>query len=415
MLARRRSTAGSRRVRCRRRSRASSRGRTVLEPAEAVAAAWMGGRLAATIVVASASMSASRGGVAHRRDRARSTSRRSWSRRSASIRRTVDARTCAKAARFARSSRIADADAKRGDGSVARASQAWKVDWIMSDATAHCPIDRRVARCARSWTRARFVIGSVDRRPRAAVVDCTHRSSTRRRIARQSDGRRSRARRQSHRARRPDRQRADSQRDRRPRGQSLPEPPTHLAAGAAGLSRRPRRVSAQRLLRRGSRRTVRRSRRNRTSRSRRSGWRCRRTGRTRPSSTIAAWRSRGRSKRSLPPADRAYLARVRRAAVSGAVVRRGSARRVGEVVRVAPDRADGWHELGESFYYDGEIARHARRGESRAATRFVARCGSIRRSRPSRRMLTLLLRATARHRGVAPSRATAPAADRPMR
>src|SRR5262249_1293468 len=58
---------------------------------------------------------------------------------------------------------------------------------------------------------------------------------------------------------------------------------------------------------------------------------------------------------SLPPADRAFL----RAFAGPRYPQPSSAAEIldawREVVRLAPDRADAWYELGESLYNDGEI------------------------------------------------------------
>ncbi|HEX3868120.1 MAG TPA: BTAD domain-containing putative transcriptional regulator, partial [Gemmatimonadaceae bacterium] len=60
------------------------------------------------------------------------------------------------------------------------------------------------------------------------------------------------------------------------------------------------------------------------------------------------------------------------------------------VVRVAPDRAEGWHQLGESFYYDGE-AVGMRDGPARAVQAFRHALALDPSFAPSRRMLTLVL------------------------
>jgi hypothetical protein len=80
------------------------------------------------------------------------------------------------------------------------------------------------------------------------------------------------------------------------------------------------------------------------------------------------------------------------------------------VVRVAPDRADGWYELGESLYNDGEIVG-LRDAASRAGEAFARALQLDPSFGPSRRMLALLyarLRDTASLRRLV---ATAPAAD----
>ena len=61
-----------------------------------------------------------------------------------------------------------------------------------------------------------------------------------------------------------------------------------------------------------------------------------------------------------------------------------------QAVRVAPDRPEGWHSLGESFYYDGEMVGLPD-GLSRAADAFARALRLDPSYAPSRRMLTLLL------------------------
>ena len=68
------------------------------------------------------------------------------------------------------------------------------------------------------------------------------------------------------------------------------------------------------------------------------------------------------------------------------------------VVRVAPDRVDGWHELGESFYYDGDLLG-MRDAQARAADAFRHALRLDSSYGPSRRMLTLLLARQSRHHG----------------
>ena len=60
------------------------------------------------------------------------------------------------------------------------------------------------------------------------------------------------------------------------------------------------------------------------------------------------------------------------------------------VVRTAPDRAEGWHELGESFYYDAEVLGLPN-GSARAEDAFRRALALDPTFAPSRRMLTLLL------------------------
>ncbi|MDB4877728.1 MAG: transcriptional activator protein [Gemmatimonadetes bacterium] len=92
----------------------------------------------------------------------------------------------------------------------------------------------------------------------------------------------------------------------------------------------------------------------------------------------------------LPPADRAYLrafAGPRYPEPSSAAEALAAWERV---VRVAPDRAEGWHELGESFYYDAEVlGMHD--GPVRAEDSFRHALQLDPTFAPSRRMLSLLL------------------------
>jgi DNA-binding SARP family transcriptional activator/TolB-like protein len=113
---------------------------------------------------------------------------------------------------------------------------------------------------------------------------------------------------------------------------------------------------------------------------------------------------------SLPPADRAFL----RAFAGPRYPQPSSASEILEawraVVRLAPDRADAWYELGESLYNDGEIIgmRDAAARSSEAFSRALQLDPS---SGPSRRMLALLyarLRDTASLRRLVSS---VPAAD----
>ncbi len=113
---------------------------------------------------------------------------------------------------------------------------------------------------------------------------------------------------------------------------------------------------------------------------------------------------------SLPPADRAFL----RAFAGPRYPQPSSAAEIldawREVVRVAPDRADGWYELGESLYNDGEIIG-LRDAASRAGEAFSRALQLDPSFGPSRRMLALLyarLRDTVSLRRLV---ATAPAAD----
>jgi DNA-binding SARP family transcriptional activator/TolB-like protein len=113
---------------------------------------------------------------------------------------------------------------------------------------------------------------------------------------------------------------------------------------------------------------------------------------------------------SLPPADRLFL----RAFAGPRYPQPSSAAEIldawRQVVRVAPDRADGWYELGESLYNDGEIVG-LRDAATRAGEAFARALQLDPSFGPSRRMLALLyarLRDTASLRRLV---ATAPAAD----
>ncbi len=92
---------------------------------------------------------------------------------------------------------------------------------------------------------------------------------------------------------------------------------------------------------------------------------------------------------ALPPADRAFL----RAFAGPRYPQPSSAAEIvdawREVVRLAPDRADGWYELGESFYNDGEILGMRDAG-ARAADAFTRALQLDPTFSPSRRMLALL-------------------------
>jgi DNA-binding SARP family transcriptional activator/TolB-like protein len=92
----------------------------------------------------------------------------------------------------------------------------------------------------------------------------------------------------------------------------------------------------------------------------------------------------------LPAADRAYLrafAGPRYPDPSSAAEALAAWERV---VRVAPDRAEGWHELGESFYYDAEmLGMHDGPARADSAFRHALRLDPS--FAPSRRMLSLLL------------------------
>ncbi len=113
---------------------------------------------------------------------------------------------------------------------------------------------------------------------------------------------------------------------------------------------------------------------------------------------------------SLPPADRAFL----RAFAGPRYPQPSSAAEILDawqaVVRLAPDRADGWYELGETFYNDGEIIG-MRDAARRAVDAFNRALQLDPTSGASRRMLALLY---ARERDTVALRrlvATAPATD----
>ncbi|HTE45480.1 MAG TPA: BTAD domain-containing putative transcriptional regulator [Gemmatimonadaceae bacterium] len=112
----------------------------------------------------------------------------------------------------------------------------------------------------------------------------------------------------------------------------------------------------------------------------------------------------------LSPADRAYLrafAGPRYPEPSSAAEALAAWERV---VRVAPDRAEGWHELGESFYYDAEVLGMTD-GASRAADAFRHSLSLDPSFLPSRRMLTLLLARQADTTALRQLRSTGPAVD----
>ena len=92
----------------------------------------------------------------------------------------------------------------------------------------------------------------------------------------------------------------------------------------------------------------------------------------------------------LPTTDRAYLQALggpRYPAPSSA----SEALTAWEhVVQLAPDRADAWHELGERFYYDGEVLG-MRDALPQAAAAFRQALGLDPSFAPSRRMLALVL------------------------
>src|SRR5262249_8995253 len=113
---------------------------------------------------------------------------------------------------------------------------------------------------------------------------------------------------------------------------------------------------------------------------------------------------------SLPPSDRAFLhafAGPRYPQPSSAAEILDAWR---EVVRLAPDRADGWYELGESLYHDGEILG-MRDAASRAVDAFARALQLDSSFGAARRMLALLY---TRQRDTVSLRrlvAAAPAAD----
>jgi len=92
----------------------------------------------------------------------------------------------------------------------------------------------------------------------------------------------------------------------------------------------------------------------------------------------------------LSPTDRAYL-------IAFAGPRYPQASSAGEslkawenVIQIAPERADGWYELGESFYFDGELVG-LRDGAERAEDAFQHALRLNPSFAPARRMLTLVL------------------------
>ncbi len=111
----------------------------------------------------------------------------------------------------------------------------------------------------------------------------------------------------------------------------------------------------------------------------------------------------------LPPADRAFL----HAFAGPRYPQPSSASETLDAwehaVRVAPDRADGWYELGESFYYDAEVLG-LHDGPERAAVAFQRALKLDSAFAPSRRMMLLLL---ARRGDVAALRRLVP--DEPAR
>ena len=98
-----------------------------------------------------------------------------------------------------------------------------------------------------------------------------------------------------------------------------------------------------------------------------------------------AWRRQG----DLSPSDRAYLiafAGPRYPEPSPAAETLAAWERA---VRVAPDRADGWTELGESFYFDGDLlGMHDAQQRAGDAFRHALQLDPS--FAPARRMLTLL-------------------------
>jgi hypothetical protein len=120
-----------------------------------------------------------------------------------------------------------------------------------------------------------------------------------------------------------------------------------------------------------------------------------------------AWQRQG----DLSPSDRAYLiafAGPRYPEPSPAAQALAAWE---SVVRVAPDRVDGWHELGESFYYDGDLLG-MRDAPARAADAFrhALRLGFVRWSVASHAHPAA--RAAVRYRRVETSRASARRYDR---
>ena len=73
-------------------------------------------------------------------------------------------------------------------------------------------------------------------------------------------------------------------------------------------------------------------------------------------------------------------------------------RRGSSAVRVAPDRPEGWHALGESFYYDGEMVG-MRDGPARAADGVPSRAAARSVVRAVASHADAVARAASRHRG----------------
>ena len=93
---------------------------------------------------------------------------------------------------------------------------------------------------------------------------------------------------------------------------------------------------------------------------------------------------------ALPAADRAYLVAFAGPRYPQPSSARESLAAWDDVVRIAPDRADGWYELGESFYFDGELLG-LRNGAERAEDAFRHALEINPSFVPARRMLTLVL------------------------
>jgi len=99
-----------------------------------------------------------------------------------------------------------------------------------------------------------------------------------------------------------------------------------------------------------------------------------------------AWARRN----ELSAADRAYLVAFAGPRYPQPSSARETLAAWDQVVRIAPDHADGWYELGESFYFDGELLG-LRNGAERAEDAFRHALEINPSFAPARRMLTLVL------------------------
>lgn len=92
----------------------------------------------------------------------------------------------------------------------------------------------------------------------------------------------------------------------------------------------------------------------------------------------------------LAPADRAYLIAFAGPRYPQPSSASETQKAWQDVVQIAPERADGWYELGESFYFDGELVG-MRDGAERAEDAFRHALRLNPSFAPARRMLTLTL------------------------